>query len=304
MAAYPESNKLRVFICHASGDKPDALVLFDLLRMVGVEPWLDVKSLPVSIEWEPGIERAIHESDACVVLLSKGSVTKEGYLQREIKLVLKYADYMTEEGGFVAPLKLEECDVPHALAKYQYGLRFEQLVESFTARAKTRGRSQVKLAKSKRFKELRVTLRQIAQPEPVSITKLPGLSKKSFIGGSLLLICSVAGFLGWQYRSAVLPNVAAVKNVEATDDNKRLISGTLAGLSGAPILGKVKITVRDSLTNAIVTESETTGGFFGIAVPSGYTDEDSFIVAFSQVGRTPTVLTNIKAGSKVNVNMR
>src|SRR5262249_4435627 len=42
---YPDSARLRTFICHASNDKPDARLVFDLLRLAGAEPWLDEKQL-------------------------------------------------------------------------------------------------------------------------------------------------------------------------------------------------------------------------------------------------------------------
>ena len=37
----PEARKLKVFLCHSSGDKATVRDLYKRLRTDGIEPWLD-----------------------------------------------------------------------------------------------------------------------------------------------------------------------------------------------------------------------------------------------------------------------
>lgn len=41
----PGASLLRVFLCHASGDKPEVRKLYSWLRTIGTSPWLDEEDL-------------------------------------------------------------------------------------------------------------------------------------------------------------------------------------------------------------------------------------------------------------------
>jgi len=71
------------------------------------------------------IEKAVEAADAIIVCLSKGSITKEGYVQRELRIVLDYADYKPEGTLYLMPVRLEECDPPRRLRSWQYADYFE-----------------------------------------------------------------------------------------------------------------------------------------------------------------------------------
>src|ERR1017187_1530018 len=58
---------LRVFLCHASGDKPAVRGLFDRLLSSGYDPWLDSKRLLPGLPWRSTIEDAIRESHIVLV---------------------------------------------------------------------------------------------------------------------------------------------------------------------------------------------------------------------------------------------
>ena len=55
-----------------------------------------------------------------IVCLSERSVEKEGYYQKEIKKVLDVAEEKLEGTIYVIPLRLDECQVPRRLSKWQY----------------------------------------------------------------------------------------------------------------------------------------------------------------------------------------
>ena len=135
---------LRVFLCHASGDKPAVRELYRRLSIPGVDPWLDEENLLAGQDWEREIKNAVRNSDAVIVCLSRQSVTKEGYVRKEIQEALEVTKEKTAGTIFLIPLKLEECDVPEELRAKQWVNYFEEhgyerLMRALTERANKLG---------------------------------------------------------------------------------------------------------------------------------------------------------------------
>ncbi|HEY6341265.1 MAG TPA: toll/interleukin-1 receptor domain-containing protein [Bryobacteraceae bacterium] len=111
---------LRVFICHSSGDKKEVSTLYHRLRRDGFAPWLDEENILPGQGWEAEIRQAVRDSDIVVVCLSRSSITKEGYVQTEIKLALDVAEEKPEGTIFVIPARLEDCKVPQRLVGFHW----------------------------------------------------------------------------------------------------------------------------------------------------------------------------------------
>jgi TIR domain len=134
------SRSLSVFLCHSSGDKPVVRDLYRKLEADAVDAWFDEENILPGQDWDLEINKAVRESDAVIVCLSRSSVTKEGYVQREIRAVLGVADEKPEGIIFLIPLKLEECEVPEKLRRYQWAELFaqrgyEKLLQALRVRA-------------------------------------------------------------------------------------------------------------------------------------------------------------------------
>jgi hypothetical protein len=115
-----QSRKLRVFLCHASQDKPIVRELFQRLLAEGwIDPWLDEERLLPGQDWNLEIEKAVETSDAVVVCVSSTSVAKEGYIQKELRQVLDIALEKLYGAIFVIPVKLDKCELPRQLRDRQ-----------------------------------------------------------------------------------------------------------------------------------------------------------------------------------------
>jgi len=122
-----ENRPLRVFLCHSSHDKPVVRDLYRRLDAEGwIDAWLDAEKLYPGQDWNFEIEKAVEEADVILVCLTKNSVNKEGYVQRELRIVLDLADYKPEGTLFVIPVRLEECDPPRRLRTWQYADYFPE----------------------------------------------------------------------------------------------------------------------------------------------------------------------------------
>lgn len=131
---------LRVFLCHASDDKPAVRTLYAKLRDAGVQPWLDEEDLLPGQKWKVEIPKAIRASDVILVCLSQRSVKKDGYIKREIEFALDIADKLPEDAIFIIPLRLEECDFPDRVGDWHgvdlYAPRgYERLLRALQVRA-------------------------------------------------------------------------------------------------------------------------------------------------------------------------
>ena len=139
------SGILRIFLCHSSGDKPAVRDLCARLRDDGFESWFDEQSLRPGQDWDYEIRKAVSASDIVIVCLSRTSITKAGYVQKELGFALDVANQQPEGSIFIIPVKLEECDAPERLKKWQWVNLFmqegySQLIESLKFRASQTGR--------------------------------------------------------------------------------------------------------------------------------------------------------------------
>lgn len=114
--------KIQVFLCHASEDKQIVRDIYKRLMDNGYKPWLDEIDLLPGTNWDNEIKQAVRSSDAVIVCISKNSITKEGYIQKEIKQILDIADEKLEDAIFIIPLKLEDCNIPNRLSKWHFVL--------------------------------------------------------------------------------------------------------------------------------------------------------------------------------------
>ena len=117
---------LKVFLCHASGDKPAVRQLYKRLVVEGIDAWLDQEKLLPGQDWRLEIPKAVREADVVVICLSNRSITKEGYVQKEIKFALDIAEEKPEGTIFLIPARLEDCPVPERFNRWQWVDIFEE----------------------------------------------------------------------------------------------------------------------------------------------------------------------------------
>ena len=111
---------LRVFLCHSSDDKPAIRDFYRRLVDDGINVWFDEENLLPGQDWNQEIIQAVRATDVVIVCISRNIINKAGYVQKEIRLALDVADEQPEGAIFLIPLKLEECEVPERLNRWQW----------------------------------------------------------------------------------------------------------------------------------------------------------------------------------------
>ena len=110
----------RIFLCHASEDKPQVREVYQRLKALGFEPWLDEEEILPGQDWDFEIETALEQSDFVMVFLSERSVRKIGYVQREFRRAMYHSKEMPEGYIHTIPIKLDDCTVPRRFSHHQW----------------------------------------------------------------------------------------------------------------------------------------------------------------------------------------
>ena len=161
-----KNQKLKVFLCHASQDKPAVRKLYERLNAeFWIAPWLDEENLLPGQDWDLEIYKATRDADAIIIALSDISVKKEGYVNKEIRRVLDIANEKPEGTIYIIPLRLDDCSPSFVQLKRLHWLDYftpnahQKLLRSLKRRATV-----LKIKTSKKpLKEMPEIFTEVAQ---------------------------------------------------------------------------------------------------------------------------------------------
>ena len=117
----PAQNPLIPFLCYAKEDQDIVRVFSQKLKSEGwIDPWFDEEDILPGQVWKDSVINAVRQSHAVIVFLSANAVASEGFFQKELKLALDTAAEKPEGIIFIIPIRIDRCEVPDVLTKYQY----------------------------------------------------------------------------------------------------------------------------------------------------------------------------------------
>ncbi len=109
-----------IFLCHAKEDKGFVNELNNKLISDGFITWLDTQDLLPGDEWKQKIEEAMEQSDYVIVVLSKRSLSKSGFVNKEIRYAISQWEYKPLGKKYIIPIMIDECDLPRGLKELQW----------------------------------------------------------------------------------------------------------------------------------------------------------------------------------------
>ncbi len=110
-------NGNRVFISYAHEDIAEAKRLYHELRQHLINMWMDCEDLLPGQKWKNAISKAIQESAFFLILLSNNSLSKKGFIQKELKIALELLDEFPDNEIFIIPARIEKCEPSDGLIK-------------------------------------------------------------------------------------------------------------------------------------------------------------------------------------------
>jgi hypothetical protein len=116
----------QIFLSYAREDKEKVEKLHQQLSDAGFKPWMATKDILPGERWESGIRGAIRRSDFFLACLSANSVSKRGWIQKEIRNALDIWQEKLEDDIYLIPVRLEDCEAPESLGGFQWVNLFEE----------------------------------------------------------------------------------------------------------------------------------------------------------------------------------
>ncbi len=113
------SKQLQVFLLYARWDEETVRQLYQRIIKEGAKVWLDRENILPGQDWQYEIRKAIQGSDIVIVCLSRQFNRQGGYRHEELKIALAKARSLPEGCSFIIPARLEECDLPDSLRRWQ-----------------------------------------------------------------------------------------------------------------------------------------------------------------------------------------
>jgi len=98
----------QIFISYAREDEKVAKKLYDDLKCYGIKPWMDIEDLLAGQNWKIAIDNAIKESKYFIAIISSNSVSKIGYVQKELKKALEILELYPNSEIFLLPVRIED----------------------------------------------------------------------------------------------------------------------------------------------------------------------------------------------------
>jgi hypothetical protein len=101
-----------VFLAYAQRDEQRVRSFYEKLKKAGINPWMAKIDLIPGQNWKEEIRKIIRTADVFVAFLSNYSVSKSGFVQRELRWAL---DVLAEKAPgkiYLIPARLESCTVP------------------------------------------------------------------------------------------------------------------------------------------------------------------------------------------------
>lgn len=108
-----------IFLSYASPDYERVHTYFTRLVADGLDPWFDKEKLVAGQNWDFEIKRALARAEIIVVFLSENSISRRGYVQREIRIALDQAQNKLHDDIYVIPVMLDEVPIPAQLEAIQ-----------------------------------------------------------------------------------------------------------------------------------------------------------------------------------------
>ena len=116
----------QIFLSYAREDAEKVENLYQKLSDAGFKPWMDKKDIVPGESWKSSIQGAIQRSDFFLVCLSANSVSKRGFIRKEIEYALDIWQEELDRDIYLIPVRLEDCEVPESLRDFQWANLFEE----------------------------------------------------------------------------------------------------------------------------------------------------------------------------------
>ncbi len=109
-----------IFLSYGRDDQATVERYYDDLKAAGLSPWMDSRDLRAGERWELRVIEQLEKADFIILFLSRNSVSRRGFVQKEIRDAIRQSENMLDHDIFVIPVRIDDCHVPSLLARFQW----------------------------------------------------------------------------------------------------------------------------------------------------------------------------------------
>ena len=113
------------FLSHAREDETEVAGVGDRLEEDGIVTWFSPKGIKGGADWKSEIDDAIRSADFVAIFLSRHSISKKGYFQREVKRAFDLREELPDGERFIIPVLLEDITPPSRYEDIQWVRLYE-----------------------------------------------------------------------------------------------------------------------------------------------------------------------------------
>ena len=100
-----------IFLSYSKQDIDIARKFYNDLIANNIPVWFDEKCINPGQKWKEAIYKAIKECKYFIALLSSNSISKKGYIQKELKIAFEILDEYPTSEIFIIPVRIDECEL-------------------------------------------------------------------------------------------------------------------------------------------------------------------------------------------------
>lgn len=109
-----QDSKGFIFFCYVKPDEARVRSYYELLKVLGFNPWMDVSDMPCGQKWREVIPNVIRNESSCVVVfLSRNWAKRRGVCYKELRIALDVAEEYHPNESFVYPVRLDDVEPPY-----------------------------------------------------------------------------------------------------------------------------------------------------------------------------------------------
>jgi len=115
-----ENQKPKIFLSYAREDIDMAKRIYQDLKRYGLDVWIDYEKILPGQHWKIITEKSIRQSKYFLLLLSSNSVTKRGFIQKEMKIAYEILEQCSEEDIYLIPVRVNDCEPSLKISDIHY----------------------------------------------------------------------------------------------------------------------------------------------------------------------------------------
>lgn len=107
---------MKVFLSYAKEDKDFILECYEELKRKRFDPWMDEHDLLPGQAWDNCLKSNMKTTDVVLIFMSSKSVSKIGYVQKELNYFVDKRREFPENFIYLIPVQLDQCIVPESIS--------------------------------------------------------------------------------------------------------------------------------------------------------------------------------------------